>query len=713
MTMKRATRLRGIATASVAAAAGLLLSACGSGSSSSPSASPPPPAPPPAPLPTDWDADRRLTRTGAASQTSINFARSIAADDAGRVHLVWRGEQDGNPEIYYKRSPDGGVSWSPPIRLSDADGKSDNPSIAVDGESVHIFWWDERTAAPQIWHRHSDDGGLTWRPEAQITKSPGGGAYCSAAASGANVHVVYVDGRDGNSEVYYTHSLDAGATWSVPVRLSSIPHNSYTPTVAVWQSNVYVAWTDTRHFGQSFTLEEEYFRRSSDGGATFEPEQRLTSDALGSPADSWAPSLAARDQYVWISWFDRRDRNFEIYAKRSLDAGITWSADTRLTQTPGESMRPSIALRGEQLFITYWDGVEGDEEIHALRSDDLGGTWTLAERLTDSRGSSTLSSVAAAASGVHVAWTDRRDGNDEVYYKRVPGTPVTVANGRIAFTRSVNGQPQVFTSQPDGTQELQLTSEGSNEYPSWSKDGTKLAFSSNRSGAFEIWMMEPDGSDPRQITHGAPGGSFVPDWSYDGTRIAFAYVEDGVGVPEVWVMNADGTQPTRLTITPPNGQFTWSLHPTWEPGDARIYYASTASGTSQVWGMLADGLGQEQKTFGLAADAAHANAPAFARDGRLIFWAGFEGQYGELWIWDTPGTGMPTRVTSTPDPQNSDNPAWAPAGDRLLFDSNRPSPGAGSNIWSMSPDGVVQELLIFGASGQSSWQPIFGSDPSS
>ncbi len=238
MTMKRATRLRGIATASVAAAAGLLLSACGSGSSSSPSASPPPPAPPPAPLPTDWDADRRLTRTGAASQTSINFARSIAADDAGRVHLVWRGEQDGNPEIYYKRSPDGGVSWSPPIRLSDADGKSDNPSIAVDGESVHIFWWDERTAAPQIWHRHSDDGGLTWRPEAQITKSPGGGAYCSAAASGANVHVVYVDGRDGNSEVYYTHSLDAGATWSVPVRLSSIPHNSYTPTVAVWQSNV-------------------------------------------------------------------------------------------------------------------------------------------------------------------------------------------------------------------------------------------------------------------------------------------------------------------------------------------------------------------------------------------------------------------------------------------------------------------------------------------
>ncbi len=47
-----------------------------------------------------WEPDRRLTRTQATSQTSINFARSIAADEAGRVHLVWRDEQDGNTEIW-------------------------------------------------------------------------------------------------------------------------------------------------------------------------------------------------------------------------------------------------------------------------------------------------------------------------------------------------------------------------------------------------------------------------------------------------------------------------------------------------------------------------------------------------------------------------------------------------------------------------------------
>ena len=654
-----------------------------------------------------WEPDRRLTRTQAASETSINFARSIAADETGRVHLAWRDEQDGNPEIYYKRSPDGGVSWGPAIRLTNASGGSENPAIAVSGATVVIVWMDLRTGAPQIWYKQSSDGGITWQPDAQVTFSTGGGSYPSLAVWGNARHVVYVDGRDGNAEVCYIRSLDAGANWSAPVRLSALPHNSYTPTIAVWRSNVYVAWTDTRHFGMVETLEEEYFRRSTDGGTSFEPEQRLTTDPPESPANSWAPSLAARDQYVWISWFDSRDGNFEIYFKYSKDAGVSWSPNTRLTTTPGQSQRPVIANLNNQLFIVYWDNTGSEDEVYFLQSNDLGLSWSAPERLTFSDGAAMRPGVAAAATGVHVAWTDARDQNQEVYYKRLPGKAVRAGNGRIAFKRFVNGNLQIFTVASDGTDERQLTFAGQNEYPAWSKDGTKLAFSSNRSGTFEIWTMNPDGSDQRQITHGAPVGSFVPDWSYDGTRIAYAFLDQGVGHPEVWVMNADGSQQTRLTITPPSGgQFTWSLHPTWEPGDTRIYYASTASGVSQVWGMFSNGLGKEQKTFGLGPDTPHANAPKFGRDGRLAFWAGIEGQYGEVWTWDMPGSGSPRRLTTTPDPQNSDNPSWSPDGGRILFDSNQAGP---VHVFSIAPDGTNQMLLIRSAFAPVAWQPDFRS----
>ncbi len=656
----------------------------------------------------EWEPDRRLTRARAASQTSINFARSLAADEAGRVHLVWRAEQDGSSEIYYKRSLDGGVSWGPAIRLTRAPGRSENPSIAVSGDTVAVVWWDERTGVHQIWHKRSDDGGISWQADAQVTHSPGGGAHCSLAVSGTTWHVVYVDGRDGSTEVYYVRSRDAGTSWQAPVRLSALPNNSYTPTVAVWRSSVYVAWTDTRHFGRVDSLEEEYFRRSTDGGATFEPEQRLTSDPAGHPANSWAPSLSAREHDVFIAWFDDRDGNFEIYARRSSDSGVSWSPAARLTASPGQSQRPVLSQRDEQLFVVYWDDSESEDQVYLLQSNDLGESWSAPERLSSGGAASLLPGVAAAATGVHVAWTDGRDQNPEVYYKRLGGEPVTVGNGRIAFSRFVNGESQIFTAAADGSDETQLTFAYQNTYPAWSKDGARLAFSSNRSGAFEIWSMNPDGSGVEQVTRGAPSGSFVPEWSWDGTRIAYAYLDDGVGHPEVWVMNADGTDPARRTMTPPGSRFTWSLNPTWEPGDARIYYASTAGGTSQIWGMFADGRGQEQKTSGVGPGAPHANAPEFGRDGRLTFWAGFEGQYGEVWIWDTPGVGFPTPATATPDPANSDNPSWAPDGAVLLFDSNRADPRGSINVWVTTSDGFDPGLLIPGATGPTSWQPTHG-----
>jgi Tol biopolymer transport system component len=221
--------------------------------------------------------------------------------------------------------------------------------------------------------------------------------------------------------------------------------------------------------------------------------------------------------------------------------------------------------------------------------------------------------------------------------------------------------------------------------------------------------MNADGWDQMQITHRGPGGSFTPDWSYDGTRIAYSFDDfPSTGHhPEVWVMNADGSQQTRLTNTAPNGQFTWSQHPSWEPGDQRIYYASTASGGSQIWGMLSNGLGQEQKTSGLGPGYPHANVPEFSRDGRLTFWAGIEGQYGEVWSVRVGSSEGPLRLTETPDPMSSDNPAWASDGTKIVFDSSQPSPIGGVNVWTVNADGSDPALLIQGGSGQTAWQPVF------
>ena len=95
--------------------------------------------------------------------------------------------------------------------------------------------------------------------------------------------------------------------------------------------------------------------------------------------------------------------------------------------------------------------------------------------------------------------------------------------------------------------------------PSWSPDGRRIAFSSNReTGAFQIWLINPDGSDPVRLTSDS-GGNGEPSWSPDGSKIVFTSFQDNE--VEIYVMNADGTGQTRLT----NMVGTYEHSPRWRP----------------------------------------------------------------------------------------------------------------------------------------------------
>lgn len=368
-----------------------------------------------------WEPDVRLTNSTGSSYMFYGMNRCIAAS-GDTVHVVWYDRRVGNSEIYYKRSTDGGISWETDMRLTNDTASSNCPSLSVSGSMVHLVWWDYRDGNFEIYYKRSIDGGSTWEAEVRLTNDPTLSYESVIAASGLDVHLIWVDGpSDVLRKIHYKHSSDGGISWEADTLLTNNSDLAYNPTIAVSGSVVHLVWNDKR-----YGMTEIFYQQSPDGGEHWGLETRLTND----PSTSQLPSVSVSGTSVHVVWRDYRDGNGEIYYKHSLDGGLTWSTDTRLTYDPGDSNSSNIAVSDSMMHVVWEDDRTGVWGIYYLCSLDQGVTWSTDIQLNDILFYSRYPFIAVSGTLLHVVWDDYRDLDYEIYYKRNPtgGVPVGLEN---------------------------------------------------------------------------------------------------------------------------------------------------------------------------------------------------------------------------------------------------------------------------------------------
>jgi hypothetical protein len=269
----------------------------------------------------------------------------------------------------------------------------------------------------------------------------GGAAWPSVNACGDAVHVAWADQRSGVAEVYLRSSPDAGANWTGVREVSSADgRSSWVPTVACWGPAVHVAWADERHnvngAGQPYDCgiandtntcrEEEYYRRSTDFGNTWDPEVRLTFDPPNAPRSSWAPSIAIWENQVHVVFFDRRTDLFQVYYKRSTGGGAphTWEPERMISLDAANTAfhaRPTIAVLGPLVHVA-WFGVTPDvgAQVFYAGSLDNGARFgaPLILNARPSHGETHPSIAVSPSKSAHVIWYDADGaGVDQIVHR--------------------------------------------------------------------------------------------------------------------------------------------------------------------------------------------------------------------------------------------------------------------------------------------------------
>jgi TolB protein len=315
------------------------------------------------------------------------------------------------------------------------------------------------------------------------------------------------------------------------------------------------------------------------------------------------------------------------------------------------------------------------------------GRFDVKYRLFDTVRESQLSSMALTTQPQYIRVAGHKIADD--IYLKLLGVPGAFAT-RIAYVTKSGREYRLEVADSDGEGvQVALRSTEPIISPSWSPDGTKVAYVSfeNRKPVVYVQNLV---TKQRTVVANFKGSNSAPAWSPDGTKLAVALSRSGS--TQVYLVNADGSNLRRLSNS--NGIDT---EPQFSGDGQSIYFTSDRSGGPQIYKMSVSGGDARRVTF----SGAYNISPRVSPDGKYLAYISQRGGKFQLYLLDL-SNGQEMRLSDT---ARDESPSFSPNSKYILYAT---SDGGRGNLAVVSVDGSVRQRLSLQAGDiqEPTWGPF-------
>jgi len=286
-----------------------------------------------------------------------------------------------------------------------------------------------------------------------------------------------------------------------------------------------------------------------------------------------------------------------------------------------------------------------------------------------------------------------------------PSPAKTDNTSKVLFSALLSSNPQksqLFTMNSDGSSETQLTNfvtTGSlfTGFGSWSPDGTQIVFVTSKDGnsGGEIYSMKSDGTAAKRLTNNLRSEEY-PTYSKDGSKILYSVmVSTSPEKSQLFTMNSDGSGETQLT----NFSTTTSLftgYASWSPDGTQIVFVTNKDGNNnggEIYSMKADGTNLKRLTNNQRSES----SPTYSKDGGKILYSAMVStspEKSQLFTMNSDGTNESQLTNfSTTTSLFTGFASWSPDGSQIIFVTNKDGNSNGGEIYTMKADGTNLKRL--------------------